>query len=79
MFRGTVIPLIWEVQESLGNGGGIWAVPQDICESESVKMGEMAIYMSTEGGSSKRKKGKVWGDRLENKGGGIQWNWIKKS
>lgn len=46
-------------------------------ESGSVQMREMAVYMSREGRSKKRKMGKVWEDRLENKGGGIQWNWIK--
>ena len=31
IFRGRDIPLIWEVQESLGNWGGIWVVPQNFC------------------------------------------------
>ena len=46
-------------------------------ESESVQMRETAVYMIREGGSRKRKKGKVREDRLENIGRGIQWNWIK--
>ena len=58
--------------------GVVYEWPLKICvESESVQMREIAVYMNREGGSIKRKKGKVWEDRLENKGGGIQWNWIK--